>query len=73
MANSNNVIDFVLALQRQQERQSNRAAYAGHHGPWRSRYHDGIDGLVATRRVWTSQAEIVPFVAARSNLPVKVD
>ena len=72
MANSN-VIDFVLALQRQRERQNNRAAYAGDHGPWRTRYDEGIDGLLATRRAWPSPAEIVPFVTARTHLPVKVD
>ena len=70
MANTN-VIDFASALLRQRERQGDQAA--GHHGPWRNRYHEGIDGLLTTRRVWKSPGEVLPFVTTRSRLPAKAD
>ena len=68
MANSN-VIDFVLALQRQRERQNGRAAYTGRNEPWRHRYDDGIDGLLSVRELWSPEAEIVPFAPTMTRLP----
>ena len=43
-----NIVEFAPALQRRRER-SEQAAGAGRHASWRSRYRDGIDGLVISR------------------------
>jgi hypothetical protein len=54
-------------LQRRKEQQIAHAAYLSRSAPWRNRYRDGIDGLLNTRKVRTSPAEVVPFVATGSR------
>jgi hypothetical protein len=68
-----NVIDFELAVQRRRERQGGHAAYGSDRQPWRSRYREGIDGLLTMQQVWTSSGEIIPFATTRSRLPAKAD
>ena len=68
-----NVIDFELAAQRRREQLGVHAADGSHHQAWRSRYREGIDGLLATRQLGTRPDEILPFVTARSRQPVKAE
>ena len=64
---SANIIEFAPVLQRRMEQQIARAAYLSRSATWRSRYRDGIDGLLNTQTVRTSPSEVVPFVATGSR------
>ena len=60
---STNIIEFAPVLQSRIEQQIAHAASLGRSAPWRTRYRDGIDGLLNTQRVRTSSGKVVPFVA----------
>ena len=64
---STNIIEFAPVLQRRLEQQIAHAAYLGRSAPWRTRYRDGIDGLLNPQKVRTSPGEVVPFVATGSS------
>jgi hypothetical protein len=66
-------IDFELVAQRRREQLGVHAATGSHRQAWRSRYRDGIDGLLAMRQLGTQPGEILPFVTARSRQPAKAD
>ena len=68
----NNVIDFESASRRQRERQGH-ASHGSRRQGWRTRYREGIDGMVTMQQVRAWPAEILPFVAARNRLPAKAD